>query len=292
MESAAKLLDEADAGIEVGGVNCVKQKVICSEYVGVKEYPTLVLLNRESGMLQRFPKNTDFRDPKVIVEWAQSIAAEWRFLLSRSNVIMTNASSLQDILNTTDMVLTLFTDGVECMPCKTARTNLMRLSASLASFPLRTAVIDCEQPENAELCYTEHGLPPSPHRPVLKAWPRLAKLGGPRGLGEQMYDVSLLESHIALELLERALRLSLAPEASEDAEGQRGDYHVEKEEDEEDQADPASGGGGPSGARPFDGPKISWTARPALQWEGPDHQSKPIPVEAWHGPRFQHEQIG
>jgi len=292
MEKAAKLLDEADAGVEVGGVNCVKEKTICFEYVGVKEYPTLVLLNRESGMLQRFPKNTDFRDPKVIVEWVQSIATEWRFLLSQSNVIMTNASAFQEILNTTDMVLTLFTDGVECMPCKTARTNLMRLSASLASFPLRVAVVDCEQPENTELCYTDHGVPQPPHRPVLKAWPRLAKLGGPRGSGEQLYDVSVLESHIALELLERALRLSLAPEAREDAEGQRGDYHVEKDEEKDEQADPGAGGGGPSQARPFDGPKISWTARPSLQWEGPDHQAKPIPVEGWHGPRFQHEQIG
>merc|ERR1711935_607536 len=112
-------------------------------------------------------------------EWARSISLEWKFLMSQSSVVMSNASAFPEVLNTTDMVLTLFTDGLECMPCKTAKTNLMRLSASLAALPVRTVVVDCEQPENKELCYTEHGLPPSPHRPVLKAWPLLAKLGGP-----------------------------------------------------------------------------------------------------------------
>lgn len=157
---------------------------------------------------------------------------------------------------------------------------------------MTSAIVDCEQPENKELCYTEHGLPPSPHRPVLKAWPRVKELGGDRGLGEQLFDVTVLESHLALELLERALRLALAPEAGDDAltAGDRSAYDEEKEEEEEEPPNSDGGGGAPP-PRPKAG-DIAWEGRPALQWEGPDgHQSRPIAVEAWQGPRFEHSQL-
>jgi len=290
-EQVAKLLDERDSQIDVGAVNCVKQHTICSEYVGVKAYPTIVLLNRESGMMQRYPSDRNPRDPTAIAEWAQTISAEWKYLLTYGRVTMANATTIHQMLNTTYMVVALFTDGLDCMPCKTAKTNLMRLSASMAALPVRGIVIDCEQPENKELCYSEHGLPPSPHRPVLKAWPRLQKLVADRGRGEQLFDVTVLESHIALELLERALRLALAPEADDSSlvSGRRADY------DNENSDEPKESMGGSGNHFPptpsFEGPRLGWGDRPALQWEGPDHQSKPVPIATWRGPRFEHSQI-
>jgi len=282
-EQVAKLLDDGDYKVEVGGMNCVKEGVICSQTLGIRSYPTLALVNREYGMYQQY-KGPPV--PEQILAWVRDVAGEWEFLLNYGNVQTVNASIFQDVLNTTDMVVVLFTDGLECQPCKTAKTNLMRLSSSLAAMPLQTLLVDCQDPGNQDFCYTEHQIPAPPHRPVLKAWPRLkasASLEAPRGPGEVLFDVNAFESHLALELLERSLRLALQAEISDPGalvHGKRNAYGEDEQDDQENRF--ASETGFRERPRGF---AIQWegSGRPALNWDGPDHQAKPQPWASWNG---------
>lgn len=74
------------------------------------------------------------------------------------------------VVNSTQAWVVMFTDGVECSTCRTAKTNLMRLAASLTGLPVRVGLVDCEQPFQKDFCYSTHALPTPPHRPVLKLW--------------------------------------------------------------------------------------------------------------------------
>lgn len=134
-----------------------------------------------------------------------------------------------------------FTDGFDCAPCKTAKTNMLRLSAGLRGMA-QVGVVNCEAQENREFCYQHQGVPASPHAPQVKAWRRGNKTGSltvkhkkesdedsdwddeeddeydeedgeDKGLtveGEVLYNANEVESHVALEICERAVRLSLS----------------------------------------------------------------------------------
>ncbi len=64
--------------------------------------------------------------------------------------------------------LILFLDSVECSSCKTAKTNMLRLSAGLRGLA-SVGYIDCEQPTNRVLC-AQCNLPTPPHAPQVLAW--------------------------------------------------------------------------------------------------------------------------
>jgi hypothetical protein len=69
-------------------------------------------------------------------------------------------------------------DGFECGGCKTAKTNILRLSGGLRSGGVanaRVAVVDCEEVESAKLCYEHQLIPSAPHAPVVKMWKSGAK---------------------------------------------------------------------------------------------------------------------
>jgi hypothetical protein len=112
-----------------------------------------------------------------------------------------------------------------------------------------------------------------------------------------LYRAQELESHLALELLERALRLALGPERMPDnvTDGETGNYTKEEEDDDEESG--SSGGSQPSWEEGFSGQRLSGGHRPAIQFDGPDHQDRPGAHQApqapptWHGPRFEHSQI-
>jgi len=129
----------------------------------------------------------------------------------------------------------MFTDGVDCAPCKIANTNLKRLAASLVSLPVQVGIVNCEEPKNKDFCYDTHSIPASPHRPVLKLW----KAGPKRAddLGEVLYNVNEIEPHYAMRILEKTLRLALADRAEESDKsvmlGATSTFEEEKEEEEE-----------------------------------------------------------
>ena len=67
-------------------------------------------------------------------------------------------------------------DGFDCSSCKTAKTNMLRLSASLGHLAT-IAVVNCAKDEaSRELCYTNQSLPRPPHSAMTKIWPRFVNL--------------------------------------------------------------------------------------------------------------------
>lgn len=102
-----------------------------------------------------------------------------------------------------------FMDGVDCSACKTAKTNAMRLSASLRGFPdVQVGVVDCEEEDAHSLCYEMQDLPARPHAPVVKGYPSGAKPDNSKG--EVLYNANEMEPHIALKMLDHTLRLAMA----------------------------------------------------------------------------------
>ena len=266
-----------DDDVEVGAINCEKNRDLCADWLAVSAYPSIVLLNRQHGTVQLYPEGGD-RTPDAIRSWALAIAAEWRYLFAASNVTSLDAGSFDaTVLRSERAWLVMFSDGLVCSQCRTAKTNLMRLSASLRGMPVGVGLVDCEQPANRELCYETHALPPSPHRPQLKMWRSGDKRpdddGAPSAKGELLYNPNQLESHVALQIAERAMRLALHDRLPTD----------EADSFDNAAADPlhAAGGGFQEEREAPRAPDGAPTRPSTFQWDGPQMRHKPLP---WGGP--------
>ena len=261
----AKLIASTD--IEIGAVNCEKHHTICGHWFDISSYPTVVMINREHGMVQRYPKGRD-RTPEQIKEWSEAIASEWRYLMAMSNVTMLHnaEADFKDVVfNSTDFWVVMFSDGLVCSQCRTAKTNMMRLSAGLRGMPVRVGIVDCEQPRNKAYCYEHHDLPPPPHRPQVRAWSSGPKREDDKG--EQLYNVNMLEPHVALRLIEKVVRMSLKNQLDEDAlkavaKGAAGAFQDERDEEDDPPPPPPPP---PPGGMHWDGPE---QRHQALPWAG------------------------
>ena len=157
-----------------------------------------------------------------VAEWVRSISAEWRILFGTSNITELTPQTFNPTIfgqpegvakNTSWFVL--FTDGITCGPCRTAKTNLMRLGSSSAGLGLRVAFVNCKQHRN--FCKTEHAAPKSPHAPFIKAWPRSSKQRERNREGVMLYNVNSVESHVAIEIVAKVVQLLAHEDELEDA---------------------------------------------------------------------------
>lgn len=261
--------------IEVGAVNCVRQTRICGEYVGVTSFPSILLINREYGMMQSWKQGIQAH---TMAKWAEDVSMEWHWLFRHANVHwdLDSHSFLRGgiVAESASMWLAVFLDGRECPPCKAACSNLMRLSASLRGLPVEVGIVDCSLPELEDFCYVDHAIPTPPHRPVTKVWRSGAKniTDAPES-GEVLYSPADLEPHVAFMIVEKIVRLALADQIEGGAltEGTGGDF---KSEDEKDK-------GSPGDAPPHGQP--SRTDRPEMLWDGDAARRLPKPWVSWKG---------
>jgi len=203
-KATAQLLEEDE--IEVGAINCQTDATLCAERFAIRAYPTIRLINRERGTQQEY-HNTLGLEPDKIVEWVREIAEEWRWLFDKASLPTLTPDVFQaTVMDDKSLWLVLFTDGTECGPCKTAQTNMLRLSAGLAESGAKVGMIDCEPPEMRKYCMEVHGMPAGPHAPQVKAWQRGIKAANDPG--EVLYNANEVEPHLALELTERLIRLA------------------------------------------------------------------------------------
>ena len=273
---AATVAAEHSDTLNVGAVNCEKQKEVCT-WFNLKKYPTVFLVNREHGMRQEYKGEVGRTDEtnKAVIKWASAISAEWRWLMEQANVVRIPAEPAAfeaEVLHSDAFWVVLFTDGIECGPCKTAMTNIMRVAAGLEGVA-RVGVVNCEEEEAQALCYEHQKIPTAPHAPVLKAWRAGEKLtsDGRGALGEVMYNGNTVEPHLALELIERTVRLARADTiAEEEMKKQESALQHQRDADEEKPEEKEE----PQPDRPepqWDGPDVPKNARP---WEGdvaPEH---------------------
>jgi len=266
VKKLAELLKD-DEDVEVGAVNCVTETRICSEWYAVRAYPTFLAVNDLHGTRQEYQDG--IYEPELLAEWVRKIAREWRYLISRSTLhtITSPAQFHQVVVNTTDFVVVAFMDGFECSSCKTARTNAMRLSASLRGYKgVAVAVVDCDSVAMEGVCSLQQ-LPSPPYAPVVKGYPSGNKSvvvadsdessgsgsgsgsGNGSGSGSKvgtvqgkvLYNSNEVEPHIALQMIDGIVRMLLADRievAVGNSVGLPGDgtagYDAEKKDDEKD----------------------------------------------------------
>ena len=230
VKKLAELLKD-DEDVEVGAVNCVTETRICSEWYAVRAYPTFLAVNDLHGTRQEYQDG--IYEPEILAEWVRKIAREWRYLISRSTLhtITSPDQFHQVVVNTTDFVVVAFMDGFECSSCKTARTNAMRLSASLRGFRgVAVAVVDCDSVAMEGVCSLQQ-LPSPPYAPVVKGYPSgnksvvavadtnessgsssssssSTKMGTVQG--KVLYNSNEVEPHIALQMIDGIVRMLLA----------------------------------------------------------------------------------
>ena len=270
--AAEKLAEEAEEGggsseaaVDVAAVNCHKWPALCSRF-DVRAYPSVKMVSG-GGMVQDAgdagTAHVLTSDAEALAAWARETAGEWRWLFAAGALarISGEAAFTATVLASPDFWVVLLVDGVECGPCRTARTNLMRLSASAGKGRVRAGLVDCESETpgwgEGGLC-ARLGLPRPPHAPVLRAFHRGNKTEG--YVGESLYNPAELESHVALRLVEAVLRLSMEVEPGAVA--------------------VAGGAGGGAG---------KWDKDPKEEEEGEGEDKQPPPpnpprVPKWNGP--------
>ena len=193
--------------VDVGAVNCHKWPALCQRF-DVRAYPSVRVVG--AGMNNDAPPGQDLQNVEGMKAWVLETAAEWRWLFSAANMapVAGEAGFAGAVLASQDFWLLLLLDGVEAGPSRVARTNLMRLGASAAG-RVRVGVVDCEAEEPdweaGGLC-ARLGAPRPPHSPMLRAFRAGNKTEG--DVGEVLFDPALVESHVALPLVEAVLRLS------------------------------------------------------------------------------------
>jgi len=254
----------------VGVVDCDREVGLCQRN-GIppagdpgSQQPSIKLANRKQQLVVDYATGRE-RDRASLEAWARAVSGEWRWLLHQSNVTMLVPSSAsapvefmeedadadaekgvtangfdEEVLASEEFWVVLFTDGLDCPICRIAKTNMLRLSASLKG-QARVGIFDCSQAgvagseqdqlqeRAARLCYEEMGIAAVPHPPTVKAWRRGKKRDGDKG--ETLYNAKMFAPHLALKLIERAVRLAVA--GREQAKGgQTGGVDFEAEEEE------------------------------------------------------------
>ena len=113
---AAELMRDDD--VEVGAVNCERNSRICADWLSVRAYPTVLLVNREHGIVQLYDEDAP-RTAEAMREWALRVAAEWRYLFSTSTALHLDAAAFGEnvLADETCAWLVMFTDGLACSPC-------------------------------------------------------------------------------------------------------------------------------------------------------------------------------
>jgi len=202
----------SDHNVDVGAINCLKHAAFCATF-DIRAYPSIRMVSARHSMHQD-AHSIPLNSPEPLVEWVLGVQREWTWLFSNANIAELDSESFPAAVQgesdeAKEFWLVLFQDGEDCGPCRVARTNVVRLAAGVNGLA-HVGIIDCDAEEyDGSLCQ-RLGLPPPPHQPVIRAFRR-----GTKGLnykGEELFDPSVIETHLALQLTEKVLRLALAQE--------------------------------------------------------------------------------
>jgi len=115
--------------LEVGAVNCEGNMVVCQNEFNIRKYPTVRLVSPSFGTQHELQVGGEAE----MREAAYEVAAEWLWLFDRAKVEKTKSKEEfeEKVLNSEEFHIVLFLDGETCGPCRSAKTNALRLSAGL-----------------------------------------------------------------------------------------------------------------------------------------------------------------
>jgi len=204
-ELAKYLVERDDNQIEIGAINCEVNKRICQEEFNLRRYPTVRLVNPFHGTQHEL----DHRDHNM-KENILEVAEEWVWLFARSQVnkLVSREEFLQNVIEDKENFhIVSFLDGLTCGPCKSARTNALRLSAGLLGHEgarnVTVSFFDCSL--DRDFC-REAGVSSPPFAPQLFGY-KIGEKKFPQD-GELLYNSNEVPPHAALQLIESIIRLS------------------------------------------------------------------------------------
>ncbi len=265
VSAAAEALSDNDMGVDVGAINCAKYESLCGR-ADVREYPSYRLMANGMGGLSQTLPFASAQNADAIAEWTLEVAREWRWLMSAGDVATITGEIEWDafILNTTKtLALVLCVDASESGPARTAKTNLLRLAASVGPQRAVARIIDCDMEDSigSNLCI-RLGLPAPPFAPVL----RVCGVGNKTvsDIGVPLYSPADVDPHVALAIAETVIRLAInvaddGDNADDDVKKANFDKETKKKEDDEENPAPP-----PSQPTTPERPKLNWggPARP------------------------------
>jgi thiol-disulfide isomerase/thioredoxin len=202
----------SEINVDVGAINCLKHAAFCASF-DIRAYPSIRMVSARHGMHQD-AHTISMNGPDPIIEWVTNVQREWLWLFANANIAELDSESFPAAVQgesdeAKEFWLVLFQDGEDCGPCRVARSNIVRLAAGVNGLA-NVGILDCDAEEyDGSLCQ-RLGLPSPPHQPVIRAFRR-----GTKGLnynGEELFDPTVIEVHLALQLTEKVLRLALAQE--------------------------------------------------------------------------------
>ena len=177
-----------------------------------------------------------FRGQQFLTEdlpnWARNTVAEWQKLFAHSKVVRLAGDTYQKtVLESEDLWVVMFTDGPRCAPCQDARSNLFRMASDLAGHAM-VGSADCSQGGLHEWCRQIGADGDYP-----RFW--IFNRGKDKGNGEGLFNAHESPTHVALPLVVKTIKASLADEQKRkdslmvpDGENEQDGYKPDKEKEE------------------------------------------------------------
>eukprot|EP00457_Paulinella_chromatophora_P004080 gb/GEZN01004090.1/.p1 GENE.gb/GEZN01004090.1/~~gb/GEZN01004090.1/.p1 ORF type:complete len:527 (-),score=50.20 gb/GEZN01004090.1/:84-1664(-) len=221
---AQELIDEP---IELGAVNCEGNKILCQQNYNIRQYPTFRLISRKRGMMQEYVENN--HETSSLIGWTRIVSAEWTWLFINADLKKLTAETFQQVYKSEEFWAVLVLDDEECSACKSAITNMMRLSAGLRGLASVGMLVCSDNAETETFCKAI-GMPTSPFNPQVRGWGTGKKNANTPG--EMLYNPNDIEPHVALQLLEKIIKLTEADKIAEGAlvAGKEAGWHEDEPE--------------------------------------------------------------
>jgi len=200
------LAGKLDGIVEVAAFNCHKEKDYCTR-LGIGEYPTFVLISPKLGAELRWPAQMgDLTE--LLYNWVMPNVEEWKTLENVQLHSITTANINEKLKNSAEFWVVMFGSVHAKQRCDAARLGLMKMSQSLGD-KINLGVIDCEA--DTPLCASEN-----PGKalyfnvfPIFRAYSRGR---GKNKISEEIFTINTVDSKVALEIIERTVRLLLRVE--------------------------------------------------------------------------------
>lgn len=219
--------------------------------------------------------------------------SQWLWLFSRAQVeeVESRPAFQEMVMESESFHIVLFMDGETCGPCRSAKTNALRLSAGLmgSGADARVSFVNCgRDTEVRKFCTDEVGIQGTGWAPQVRGYAAGSEeVKGEVGFaGELLYNANEVPPHAALRMIESIVRLSSKVDEAEGAMdggggGKKGGWDEGEKESEDDQSHPPGEGGGRPRRPEFKGPKLNWNGPSARQLlggggGGGGHHSRPM----------------
>lgn len=201
-----------DGDFEFGAVNGVNNPALAQRF-HVNAYPTFVVFAPKWEVQAQF----NWQGPDSLISnlpgWVREMQLEWDKLFRSTNVVFldTSESLQQNVIDSPDVWVVMYTNGPSCSLCSDAKPNFFRLSTDVMGL-VKVGIHDCHKfRDNCNQMGISHQ--DFPHYYIYAAG---NKSTPDRRKGDLLFSKNDIQTHVALPLIAKALRAALATSLTAD----------------------------------------------------------------------------